>query len=100
MNVAQDTREIDDRSHVCTVESSARERRRADGSDEVRIRTGRERRHHGLAVPIIQNKIAGILRKTGGLLVQRPLKALLINANSQRASQESGTLVQGLGVNV
>jgi len=51
-------------------------------------------------VAVIENETAGVLREARGLLLERPLEALLLESDSERTCQKNGAVVQRFGIGV
>src|SRR5271156_3980767 len=100
VNVAQDSGQVHHRSYIRTVKSAAHERRIAHGSDEICGRTGSERRHHRLAVPVIQNKQVSVLSQARPLLLGWLVEALLIESDVEASGEQFRALLQRLGVEI
>ena len=100
MQVAEDTRQVDDRADVGAIEAASSERGSADSAYEIRVRPRGERLHHRLAMAIIKNERVGVARQARGLFFDGFVEALLLEANAESAREQDGMLLQRFRIDI
>ncbi len=94
----EDTRDVHHRAHIGTVETVIGLRRVTELHGQVAGRSGGQRFHDRLAVPIVEDQRFPALGEAGSLHFRHPIQALVVDLHAQAARQQRRRILEPPGI--